>query len=363
MTQLPEYETQGQAAQKGAPEALPKELAKVKPGEAGLAWATPDGGKADRTDQSRPPGLEQNQAEGSPQAVQTDTAQAHLAQPDLEQTDSASNDQDTPTSLLARLRRGRQAAQSGTAQERAEQAVPTEDALRALLQGVPLNVQLHAATDAPLVAEERTRALATEPRPAGQINEEDFRRESHLRPEDLEELRAERTELLRAYLRSRSGNAGQTVSMPDFQQTLLTQSGWFGRSAWLERHLLAPWSVQAAPKSGGLGTDKMNTDKEQARTDAPGNKTVLLMAPRDRARFGSFVRVARAGGQTGTTSGREELEAQTRRPEVEEALAKARLEVVRAATARLFADWEQEADDLPPEETQTKRQARQKPKS
>ena len=71
-----------------------------------------------------------------------------------------------------------------------------------------------------------------------------------------------------------------------------------------------------------------------------------MMAPRGRARFGSFVRVSQGGGK----SGREALEAQTRRPEVEEALAKARLEVVRAATTRLFADWEQETDDLPPAE-------------
>lgn len=345
MTQLPEQET---LLKNGVPDALPTVQPKVKPGEAGLAWATPDAGKAGHSEPAQ-------MAMAANEEAQTEAA----SQEDRQEN---SHEQDTPAALLARLRRGREAAPSaspsGTAQERAEQAMPPEDTLRALLQGVPLNVHIHAATDAPLVAEERTRALATEPRSAGQINEDDFRRESHLRPEDLEELRAERTELLRAYLRSRSGGAGQTVSMPDFQHSLLTQSGWFGRSAWLERHLLAPWSVQAAPKSGG-----QNTGEAQAETDEPNAKTVLLMAPRDRARFGSFVRVTRAGSHTGTTSGREALEAQTRRPEVEEALAKARLEVVRAATARLFADWEQETDALPPEELHPERQTRQKPKS
>ncbi|MFB9990549.1 hypothetical protein ACFFLM_00920 [Deinococcus oregonensis] len=334
MTQFPEHETQLQAAEQSS---LPDALPRVKAGEAGLAWATPDGDRADGKAQT--------------DAVQTAPAQMDHTPPDPTQ----SADQGTPSSLLARLRRGQKAGSGGSAQERAEAALPPQDTLRARLRTAPIDLRLHSETDAPLVAEDRTRLLRQEPRPAGPVHEDDFRQESHLRPDDLQEVRAERTELLRAYLRSRRGRSGeeQAVSMQDFQQSLLTENGWFGRSVWLERHLLAPWSVQAAPRSGAP-----DGERDQGATGTPGNRTVLLMAPRDRARFGSFVRVSPAGRQVGGAAGREALDAQTRRPEVEEALANARLDVVRAATTRLFADWEQEADDLPPEEMQTEQQAR-----
>lgn len=309
MTQLPEHETHGQDASE-VRDALPRVLPTSKAGEAGVTWADPD---------------------ADPNAGRAGT------EPASRQTDQTQdgNGTETSTSLLARLRRGRHVAPSGTAQERAEQVLPPEDTLRAILKAAPLDLRLHGEANAPLIEGDRARALVREPRSGGQIQEDDFRQESDLRPEDLQEVRAERTELLRAYFRARRGAAGQTVSLQDFQQNFLVESGWFGRSAWLERHLLAPWSVQqAAPPQSDQFTSGQSSP-EQA---------TLMMAPRGRARFGSFVRVSQGGGK----SGREALEAQTRRPEVEEALAKARLEVVRAATTRLFADWEQETDDLPP---------------
>jgi|GEM_PF-5189280 len=261
--------------------------------------------------------------------------------------------------------------QGGSEDERAARYIPEDDVFKRALQDEP--VTLTRYTDAtPLIPEDRSRALADAVKESAPAQEEEFKREAELNPDDLEEIRKERANLVREFHAEQGEqilNAAEvasavtppaprrsprtrgkrearpatpqeqrrvtqaTLKTPAGQQALriltrqyverfnawLVRDGvWFRRSEWLKKHLTQQWEY--AP-------DALND-------------RMLLVAPKKRARFATYlITHPTADAPAVAATPDEQAEQATRAAIFEQHFLSARQFTLRAVKATVAKAW------------------------
>ena len=309
------------------------------------------------------------------------------ASPDLQRAPEG----ELPRDRLTTLTRAALEALGGQ-QERALHFTPDEEVLTRLVNDEALDLTPRSDLT-PMIPEEQSRGLSGAGRDEGKAFEEDYRREAELKPDDLEEIARERRDLVQAYY-AQVGHAlvepaevtqlvgppqvnpperGDPASGPQegepqpieaapqaptlpqllategggralqvvtqrlsegFQRWLRQEGHWHKRSEWLKEHLSRSWEY--AP-------------------DALSPHT-LLLAPKGRGRFASFVQTAPAdpdlqGDQLSEKergSRKDEVKARTRASarngQFERQIREARREVVLATTKTIVMSWAEARD-------------------